>query len=209
MKLAVALAVIAIASPAAAAAPGEGTRFWLEVGGGAYNGTYTASTATESGRGGVSGPMIRARTGFGFPIARGLIVGPSLGLDWAFTSSAASLCCGTIERIDTSRVGVEAAYYLDPNVGFRIQAGFGYALTSLHRDDDARAHPGVLGSAHPRGAYFTAAIARDYAIAARTRLGGVLRVESEALTGRSGDHIYGLRTFTPTLSLVLVTHWPG
>ena len=43
----------------------------------------------------------------------------------------------------------------------------------------------------------------------RTRIGGVLRVESEVVNGANEDHVYHLRTFTPSLSLVVLSHFAG
>lgn len=221
MRVAVVLAVVALATEARAAedkseepvteAPvaGKGTRIWGEVGGGWYNGTFIASRGNEGGRVGLDGPALRLRAGAGFEVARGLFLGPSAGLDWAFTDSTRDVCCGAYQRVDIARIGVEGAYYFDRRVGFRVQAGFGLALAGLRPDAEGRAQPGALGATYPGGVYWTAAIARDYAVGARTRLGGVLRVEADVLSGRDGDHVYTVRTLTPSLSIVVLTHWLG
>lgn len=215
LALAVALALPAMAATGAlagqsrAADPGTGTRIWGEVGGGLYNATFVTSRGADAGRVGLDGPALRLRAGVGFEVARGLFLGPSAGLDWAFTDSTRDVCCGAIRRVDTARIGVEGAYYLDRRLGFRIQAGFGYALAGLRADDEGRAQPGALGAAYPGGMYWTAAVARDYAVSERTRIGGVLRIEAEALSGRADDHVYTVRSLTPSLSFVVLTQWPG
>jgi len=211
MRLALALAVLAIAAPARAddARPGSGTRVFGEVGGGLYNATLTTSRGNDSGRVGIDGGSLRVRAGVGFPVAPGLFLGPSAGLDWAFVDSARSVCCGGYKRVDVARLGLEGAYYFDRSVGFRVLAGFGVARAGLRPDGTPELNTGALGAVNPTGLYWTAGIARDYSIGGRSRLGAVLRVESEMLTGRDGDHVYTLRSFTPSLSLVFLSHWAG
>jgi hypothetical protein len=206
--LALALAGLAIAAPARAddLSPGAGTRILGELGGGLYNATFATSRGADSGRVGIDGVALRVRGMAGFPVARGLFLGPSLGLDVSFVDSTRDVCCGGYDLIHSERLGLEAAYYLDRSVGFRIHAGFGLARATLGATGDSG---GALGAAAVLGPYWTAAIARDYAIGARTRLGGVLRIESDVLGGRDGDHVYTLRTLTPSLSVVVLSQWPG
>ncbi len=215
MRVALALAVIALAvtyggrAHAADDDPGRGTRIWAELGGGIFNATYTANRGNEGGRVGLDGPAVRLRAGAGFEVGRGLFLGPSAGLDWAFTSTTREVCCGSFERVDVARIGVEGAYYFDRRVGFHVHAGFGYAMAGLRPDAEGRARPGALGTSYPGGVYWTAAIARDWAVGPRTRIGAVVRIEADVLTGEEGDHVYTMRTMTPSLSLVVLTHWLG
>jgi hypothetical protein len=194
MRLGIVTAIVAFALPAAARDPGQGTRVVGELGAGLYNGTLTST----AGRTSIDGVSARLRVGLGLEAAPGLFLGPAIGLEWNATDSTREVCCGTFDRVRAARFGLEGAYYFDRQIGFRVQAGIGYAFATLAHDGE----PGVLRTASPRGVSLTAALARDWSLGERTRIGAVLRVESDVLTGNN----YTLRTLTPSLSFVFFNH---
>ncbi|MBI2388162.1 MAG: hypothetical protein HYV09_00985 [Deltaproteobacteria bacterium] len=198
---------LARAADATEAKPGKGTWIVTEVGASIWNASWSASNADTGrfGRGGIDGAGVRVRTGILFGVAPGFALGPMAGGDMAFTRASTELCCGKVSRVDTARVGVEGAWWPDPNVGFHVHAGFGLAAAATRPDDAGRKNPGVLGAAYPSGSYFTAAIARDVRIGPRTRIGGVLRLEADFLAGDDGPAAYRMHTFLPSLSLVVLT----
>jgi hypothetical protein len=205
MITALVMATLAVAPPGPA--PGRGARLWTELGATRYSAAYEASRAAAVGKTGIDGFGARVHSGLGFDIGSGFFLGPAVGFDYAATGTSGGVCCGTIHGVTTARVGLEAALYPSVNIGFRISGGFGLAFATLHGDNDARERMGPLASVSAYGSYWTLALARDYNVGARTRIGGVLRVESEVLRGGSDDHVYHLRTFTPSLSLVVLSHF--
>lgn len=207
MMIGIALAALAVAPPGAP--PGKGTRLWTEVGITRFSGSFEGSRNDLVGKTGVEGIGARIRSGLGFPIGTGFFLGPSVGLDYAFTGTSGGICCGTIERAIGARAGVEAALYPSTQIGFRISGGFGLATLTLLADREGRERNGPLAGVSAYGSYWTLAIARDYHVGARTRIGGVLRVESDSVFGRNEDHVFHMRTLTPSFSLVVLSHFAG
>ena len=203
MILAVALAAVAVAPPASD--PGRGARLWTELGVGRYAASYEANRGDDIGKTGIDGIALGIRASLGFAARPGFIVGPTLGFAYASTGTSGGICCGTIKSLSSGRLGIEASWYPNPRVGFRVSGGFGVAVATLRPDTEAR----TLFGLGLYGAYYTVAIARDWAVGPRSRIGGVLRLESDALTGGSDDHRYHLRSLTPSLSIVLLSNFAG
>lgn len=204
MITALVLATIAVAPPGPD--PGRGTRVWIELGATRYSASFATSRGDNVGRTGIDGFGARIRSGFAWAVGSGFFLGPTAGLDYAATGTSGGVCCGTIHGVSTARIGLEAAFYPSVNIGFRVSGGFGFAASTLHGDEDARRRGGPLASVSGSGSYWTLALARDYNVGARTRIGGVLRIESEVHTGGEADHVYHWRTLTPSFSLVVLTH---
>lgn len=207
MITALVMATLAVAPPGPD--PGRGSRLWTELGATRYSAAFAASRGDNIGTKGIEGFGARIRSGLGFPIGGGFFLGPTLGFEYAATGTSGTACCGTIHGVTTARVGLEAALYPSVNIGFRVSGGFGLATSTLHGDRDARERNGPLSNVSGYGSYWTVALARDYNVGARARIGGVLRLESEAVIGGSGDHIYHWRTLTPSFSLVVLSHFGG
>lgn len=203
MILAVTLAAVAIARPASD--PGVGTRLWTELGVGRYSASYEANRGDDIGKTGIDGVAVALRSSLGFAVRPGFVLGPTVGFQYAATGTSGGICCGTVASMSSGRLGVEASYYPNPRVGFRVSGGFGFAVATPSLDTEGR----NLFGYGLYGAYYTLAIARDWAIGPRSRIGGVVRVESDALTGGEGDHRYHLRSLTPSLSVVLLSNFAG
>lgn len=207
MITAVVMAALAVAPPGPD--PGRGTRLWTEMGASRFSSSFSASRGDAVGATGIDGFGARIRSGVAWDLGSGFVLGPSVGLDYAATRTSGGVCCGTIHGVTSARAGVEGAFYPSPQIGFRVSGGFGLAALSLHGDEDARTRMGPLAGVSAYGSYWTLSLARDYHVGARTRIGGVLRVESEVVNGANEDHVYHLRTFTPSLSLVVLSHFAG
>ncbi len=203
MITAVVLATLAVAPPGPD--PGRGARLWTEMGATRFSSSFSASRGDAIGTTGIEGFGARIRSGVAWDLGSGFLLGPSVGLDYAATRTSGGVCCGTIHGVTAARAGLEGAFYPSTRVGFRVSAGFGLAGLALHGDQASRERSGPLASVSAYGSYWTLALARDYHVGARTRIGGVLRIESEVVSGASEDHVFHLRTFTPSLSLVVIS----
>lgn len=200
MMTVVALAALAVAPPGPD--PGRGTRLWSELGVARYSTSYEASRGDAVGKTGIDGFGPRLLAGLGFDLGSGFILGPTLATTYAFTRSSGGICCGSIDRVQVVRVGLEGSYYPSAVIGFRISAGFGFGLASLSGGQaDA-----PLSSGSAIGPTWTIALARDYVVSRRSRIGAVLRLDSEALAGRDGDRVSHMRSFTPSLSMLFTSN---
>lgn len=205
MILAVALAAVA----PTAGDPGVGTRLSTELGVGTYGASFEASRAAGAGKTGIDGIGVRVRSTVGYPVRPGFVLGPSIGVEYTWLQSSGGLCCSRFRQGTGGRVGVEASIYPSPQVGFRINGGFGVVLASLSRpasDGESDLPVGAVELVKDStgiGSYFTLAVARDWAVGAHSRIGGVLRIEADSIVGRD-DRRYHWHAFTPSLAVVLV-----
>lgn len=206
MRLAIIAALTLVTATAhAEGKPGQGTWIITEIGASLWSAGWSGKSGERIGNGGLDGAGLRLRAGALFGVTPGLALGPVAGGDVAFTRASSDLCCGAVYRVDTARIGLEGSYWPDPRVGFRVLFGFGLATAATRVDDEGRRNPGVLGASYPSGSYFTAGLARDTRIGPHTRLGGALRLEVDRLTATEGDRFQSMRTFVPSLSVVLLT----
>lgn len=191
--IALVLATVAVAPPSE---PGIGTRITTELGVSKYNASYEAVRGDDALKTGVDGLGVRLRSTLGFPAIAGFVLGPSIGVEYAFVKTSGG---GALKNATGARAGIEASYYPDPRIGFRINGGFGVIAASLNGGER------LLAPASGIGSYFTLGLARDWSIGGRARIGGIIRVEADAVRGIDDDRRFHFRAITPSLSLVLVT----
>jgi hypothetical protein len=186
------LAFLAVAPPSSP--PGVGTRLSTEVGVTRYDASFEAERGGDVRKVGVDGYGARVRSILGFAVVPGFALGPTIGLDYAWLKTTFKAATGV-------RVGIEAAYYPDPKVGFHINGGFGLLLAGLASDASATA----VAPAGGIGSYWTIGLARDWAVGPRSRIGAIIRLEADSVAGRDENRIFHFRALTPSLSVVLVS----
>lgn len=202
------LAFLAVAPPSDP--PGYGTRLSTELGATRYDAKYEANQGDEVGTTSVEGIGARLRTTLAFAAQPGLVLGPSLGFEYASVKSSSGICCGRFRSFSAARLGFEVSYYPSARVGFRINGGFGLLFASLARASNEvlevpAGRSDIAATTQGIGSYFTFAVARDWAIGARSRIGGVIRIDADAVSAADGDRRFHVRALTPSLALVLVS----